>query len=415
MQRFHRLRGWVLAAALVAPDAFAQAPDCGETAEMLLTCQLRADGAEARLTPSQAPAQGGCAQPQVATFAADEFERPRSIALAAGQTGDCRFAGGRTLRVRVAQEPTPLAGPCVADAAASFSLWLDGRKLASRRPVHGRCDPAPASWAYRLAGDALYDCSGGPCKPSGDPARPLAALPVDAIEYPAADAPSPRPGSLQRLLDRDPVCAAAERRLAASWNAFDPYVRDDDGDGAIRRLSAADGAASAALPDGLQFAYGGASAHEFDFDNDGRIDRVYAGDSGGQGGWYYSPLLVVAGVSAEGFRAGDAISAVPCQWDRARPPLSQCDDLRGATKDARAPTRPTPTQAVPAPLPGIEGGDAFFRTRYTATLALRFAGATYVALSGRGAPSRDYVGLYRPGPGGAHEAVCLIRRVPANM
>ncbi|WP_363800389.1 hypothetical protein ABU614_09870 [Lysobacter firmicutimachus] len=403
---------WPLLALAAAPAA-AQAPACGRTAEVALICLQADDGAKATLVRTELPARGGCAQAQVERFAAGDLDRPRSLALAAGQTGECRFASGRTLRVRLQQESGPLLGSCSADAATRFSMWVDGRKLIGGHSVRERCETASAPWSYRLEGEIVYDCS----KPDGcagwsGPDQTLSSLPVDTIEYPP-DAPGPAPGRLERLLDRGPVCAEVERELAASWSAFDAFGRRPS-PGPIQRLNAGERQADAVLPGGLGFAYGGARVDEFDFDNDGRIDRVYSSASDGQGGWYYAPMLVLSGASAESFVAADgtdAIHAVPCQWDAARPALSQCDDLRHPEWSDRRP----PTQSVPAPLPGIAGGDEFFRTRYTTALPFRYDGTTYVALASAGTPSRDYVGIYRPRPGGAREAVCLIRRVPANM
>ncbi|QWP78295.1 hypothetical protein J5226_07860 [Lysobacter sp. K5869] len=398
---------------LAAAPAAAQAPACGATAAVALICRQAEDGAKATLVRTEVPARGGCAQPLSETFETGDLDRPRSLALAPGQTGDCRFADGRTVRVRVQQEAEPIVGSCNADAATFFSMWVDGRKVASQRPVRARCETEPAPWSYRLDRDIVYDCSqSAACAPLLGADRALSSLPVDETEY-AVATPGPAAGSLERLLDRGPVCAEAERELTASWSAFDPFKRAPFA-GALRRLNAGERQNEVALPDGLEFAYGAARADEFDFDNDGLIDQVYSSDSDGQGGWYYSPLVVVSGASADGFaaRGGDgAIAAVPCQWDRAHPPLSQCDDLRNAAWGQRQP----PTQSVPAPLPGIAGGDEFFRTRYTTALPFRFGDATYVALASAGAPARDYVAIFRPRPGGGREAVCLIRRVSPNM
>lgn len=395
-----------LAAGTAAP-ASAQPHDCGATAEVALICRQGDDGRKASLVRTDLPARGGCAQPLVETFADGDRDRPRSLALAVGQTGECRFANGGSLRVRVQAAPPPPAGPCSGAPSASFSLWLDDRRVADQREVRSRCETAPTPWTYRVDGDAVYDCSNGDCGPLLAPEQALSSLPLDAAEFPAAAAAAPN--GLQRLLDRGPVCAEAERELAADWNAFDPFRRGLADDGPLHRVVAAEAPAGTALPDGLQFVHGDWRAFDFDFDNDGLIDRVYLGDTRGLDEWYSSPLLVLAGASADGFRAhaGAATpNAVPCQWDGARPPLSHCDDLRSAAWSRREPLR----QAVPAPLPGIADGDDFFQTRTTTALPLRFGDVTYVALWSAAGPASDYVGIYRPRPGGRREAVCLIKR-----
>ncbi|ROU07875.1 hypothetical protein [Lysobacter enzymogenes] len=407
-----------LAAAALAPAA-AQPPDCGATAEIALICRQAPDGRKASLVRTELPARGGCERPLLETFTDRDRDRPRSLALAVGQSGECRFADGGSLRVRVQAGPPPPAGPCSGQPSANFSLWLDDRRVADRREVRSRCESAPTPWTYRVDGDAVYDCSNGDCGPLLAPEQTLAALPVDAGEFPdaaaaaaaqAAAQAAAAPNGLQRLLDRGPVCAEAERQLALSWDAFDPFRRGDDGDAPLHRVAASEAPAGTAMPDALAFVHGAWRAFDFDFDNDGLIDRVYLGDARDEGEWYASPLLVVAGASAQQFqaRAGAAAQALPCQWDGARPPLSHCDDLRSPAWSRREPLQ----QAVPAPLPGLPGGDAFFQTRTATALPLRYEDATYVALRSSAGPARDYVALYRPKPGGGREAVCLIQRRP---
>lgn len=422
----HARTAWpLLPLAALSMPAAAQTPqsadECGAIAEIALVCRQADDGRKASLVRTELPARGGCARPQVASFAAGDRDRPRSLALAVGQSGECRFADGRSLRVRVQAAPPPPAGPCSGRPGASFSLWLDDRRVAEQRDIRSRCESAPAPWTYRIDGDAVYDCSNGDCGPLLAPGQDLASLPLDAGEFPDAAAAAERQAAteaaaaaargLQRLLDRGPVCAEVERQLAISWDSFDPFRRGSDDDAPLHRVIAAEAPAGTALPDGLSFVHGGWRAFDFDFDNDGRVDRVYLGDTRGEPAWYSSPLLVVAGASAQGYAPRDGAAqpnAVPCQWDGARPPLSHCDDLRNPAWSRREPLQ----QAVPAPLPGIADGDDFFQTRSTTALPLRYEDATYVALASASGPARDYVALYRPRPGGGREAVCLIQRKP---
>ncbi|MEH6420671.1 hypothetical protein [Pseudomonas sp. CGJS7] len=412
----------VFALSLAAADVAAQSDedDCvaGFAASAVtLLCRHTAAGPSVSIVQSSGASCGGPRPLRVERFGADSVGRARNIQVDAGEAGECRYADGRTVRVRAELEPEPRSGACSADPAVRFSLWLDGRKLRSRAPVSGRCQAPRAGWHYRIDADGAYDCSESTCVALPDPAT----LPVDALEYPARGQTPAQAGSLRRLLDRDPVCAAVERELRRDWRAFDVYAPRAN-TGALHRLNAPpgnEGTADGTLPTGLEFAYGGSYRNDFDFDNDGLLDRVFSNDSGGQGGAYFSPLLVQSGSRADRFeaRAGDdALVAVPCQWDPSAPSLGQCDDLRSATAQAR----PQPTQAVPAPVDiapavGVDVQREFFRTRYTTTLPFAYRGATFIALFGAGTPSRDYLGVYRPAPRGAQRAVCLIQRVPANM
>lgn len=410
---------WLHAAAAAEPDG----RDCSEKfggSAVTIICRHAAAGASVSIVPSSSARCGSPRPPRVEYFGANSLGRARAIDIDAGETGECRYADGRTVRVRAEREPDPLIGACNADPAVRFSLWLDGRKLRSRAPVYGRCAQPRPGWNYRIGAEGAFDCSDPDCVALADPA----SLPVDTLEYPPHGQASPQPGSLQRRLDRDPVCAAVERELRRDWRAFDVYAPRAS-TGALRRLNPfprdnpEPPPADAALPAGAAFSYGRMHRHDFDFDNDGLLDRIYSNDTDGQGDAYFSPLLVQSGRAAGRFEplAGEeAVIAVPCQWDPDVPSLRQCEDLRFASAD----TLPRGVQAVPAPaeVAPAEGLDAqrrFFRTRYTTTLPFAYRGITFVALYSVGLPSRDYLGVYRPGPGGAQQAVCLIHRVPPNM
>lgn len=396
--------------AVLSPAA-AQDDRCGGESAVTLQCSHTAAGPSVSLLRSRAPSRGDCRDLRVERFGRNDLGRARAIEIAAGEAGECRFADGRSVRVRALRESAPLLGACNADAAVSFSLWVDGYKRISRGDVRPRCATFDAPWRYRIDASGVYDCGGAACVALAD--SPGAE--IDAVEYPPPGRMPPKAGTLQRLLDRHPVCAVVERELRADWSAFDAIGRNDNKASELQRLNRSHGTRiDTPPPNGVGFAYGGGRSDDFDFDNDGLIDRVHSSDTDGQGSWYFSPLLIEAGSARESFVArGDGAepTAVPCQWDPARPVLQQCDDLRN---DAW-PSGQRPTQALPAPVAGVNADREFFRTRYTTTLPFRFQGQTYVALWSAGAPSRDYVGIYRPRPRGEHEAVCLIHRVPPHM
>ena len=130
---------------------------------------------------------------------------PRSIdgglsAASAGRRTDCKLADGRVIRVREGWKQAFPYGMGGADPPAYFSLWIDGRKVLSRRqwkPGYG--NEGPRLVAVVLRGNQLLFCpeaNGG--KPIRCDARTfdLATRPIDVIEYPRKRVMKPAVGSV---------------------------------------------------------------------------------------------------------------------------------------------------------------------------------------------------------------------------
>lgn len=341
----------------------------------------------------------------------------RTFVVSPGQSVECRFPGGRSAKVRLVMEDSPYLGRCNGDPGTYLSLWIDHRKVESRVPFGGRCrgyDYSPVT--YRVDGNGGTRCElpipGTGVQQSGTEGcvrlPELATLPVDPVEYPVPGESRPQAGTVLTRMDRSGVCAAVRDRLDRDWRSFDPYAQAAEGND--MRIPFGSQRADT-LPGGWGFAYGIALVADFDFDNDRTVDRVFINDIGGEGGRYWSPMLIEYGKAATSFRpAGSPLQAVPCQWDPHAPALAQCDDLRPAQQSPGTQRE----QALPDPA-GSTPGTAFFRTRYTTAMPLRHEGRTYVALFGAGVPSRNHVAVIEPLPSRQHRTVCLIERVAPNM
>lgn len=411
-------------------DGRGHVPDVvGGDFEAGLAMHCQAQGADDFLVqlvgpPHEASPQAGAAivTADAAVDIAAADRRVHVFRVLPGVAVECRFPGHR-VKVRTEIEPPPFLGACNGDPRTVLSLWIDGRKVDSRAQLDGRCrshDYKPVT--YRIDAQDATRCDAVPEPWAADrvadldgcsPLPPAAGMPVDTVEYPVAGSPPPpSAGTLLMPLRRDAVCDRVRDALAVDWQAFDPYVwnqavRAPNGI-AWKALGAVD-----ALPGGWSFTYGATRSADFDFDNDGRIDRVFLNDIEGFGGRYWTPMLIQYGASKDAFAATDApLHSVPCQWDPRRPALGECEDLERAAPRA---TRIRDTeQALPDPT-GRYVDPAFYRTRYTTFEPVRLDGVTYVVTFPAYIESENLITVYRPRPDRGHDTVCAIERVRPNM
>ena len=170
-------------------------------------------------------------------------------AVSAGRRTDCKLADGRTVRVREGWKQAFAYGMGGADPPAYFSLWIDGRKVLSRRqwkPGYG--DEGPRLLAVVLNRNQLLFC---PEANGGKPIRcdaetfDLATRPIDVIEYPRKRVTRPAVGSV--FVDR----ASQDRALCGRYLASIRKDFDDLVGGVQDKTAYASGWKSAAAgPDG---------------------------------------------------------------------------------------------------------------------------------------------------------------------
>jgi len=186
----------------------------------------------------------------------------------------------------------------------------------------------------------------------------------------------------------NPVCERVRDAVAK-------HALDNLGDGNIGWIES-----NTDLPEDLV----GAEQAEFDFDNDGTIDRVFRREFS----VHYmmgSTLLVQSGRSpnqvdvASGNPADDPQAAfLPCQWDskpialHTCPPFTQDNDEAGFALSRR------------------NGKRVFFRARYVELVPFLFQNHSYVAISSHSQDTIDFVGVVQPRADKRFEPACLLHR-----
>ncbi len=112
--------------------------------------------------------------------------------VAAGKRTDCKLPDGRAIRIREGSKQAFAYGMGGADPPAFFSLWIDGRKVLSRKqwkPGYG--EEGPPLVAVVIRDSRLSFCTEAhddlPIQCSSEHFD-LVAQPVDRIEYPARGA-----------------------------------------------------------------------------------------------------------------------------------------------------------------------------------------------------------------------------------
>ena len=145
---------------------------------------------------------------------------------------------------------------------------------------------------------------------------------------------------------------------------------------------------------------------EFDFDNDGVVDRVFRTDYASR---YMTgstlavlprqPGQAVPGSAPAGWSADPDAVFLPCQWN-SRPidltacaPFSQANDEAGFAVARRAPAKPV-----------------YFRARYSDLIPFRFGGRTLVTVISASEDSVDYVAVVQPLRARRFVPICLLRR-----
>lgn len=119
------------------------------------------------------------------------MDRGLSARSGAGRT-DCTLANGTTVRVRGGREQAFAHGMGGGNPPAFFSLWINGRKVFSRKTwMEGYArsnDNLPVYDGALIAGDRITICATAQDKPQQCTVQPLdlAKAPLDRVEYAAS-------------------------------------------------------------------------------------------------------------------------------------------------------------------------------------------------------------------------------------
>jgi uncharacterized protein len=338
-----------------------------------------------------------------------------------GQFAECIYPSGTRVRVKVGEGTSRAYGECGADPEVFMSLWVNERKIASRVWFAGHCIESRREnpdVSFKITG--VYDgvsvkkCHStkrGTINPTTkkDAAEPLSVCvdfpdvskyPKDFLEYPRQGTKVPKIGDIELLKGSDAVCQAVLDELRADFNTFSHT--SDQSKSKLTRPNWND--STVKLPEELA----GSSESIFDFDNDGKLDRVFdrsfyntymAGDV----------LLVQYGNSPSRLNVSDspmeeASGFFPCQMSEVRhkihdcPPFSQENDEAGFSMEGRNSDAPV-----------------YFRARYSTIDPFSFQGANYIEASTMDEEAKDFVAILKPLPDRTFQKMCLFRRISENF
>lgn len=216
-------------------------------------------------------------------------------------------------------------------------------------------------------------------------------IPVHAAT-PAADVEplgGPGPRTVEILEGSDPVCETLRQKLTSHWqsNGFDeePEWRNTDVE----------------IPGAL----GDTQEADFDFYNNGKLDRVFTSSFGNR---YMlgSTLLVQPGrspstvdVAASNPLEDPDTWFIPCQLQGKRFPLKDCPPFAQSNDDAGL------TVAW-----NKHTGHVRFPGRYSEVVPLRLQSTTFILVTGSSPESRGYAAILRPLPTRTFHTTCLLHQ-----
>jgi uncharacterized protein len=353
-----------------------------------------------------------------------------------GQFAECTYPSGNRVRVKVGEESlsgvviafgdsSAAFGQCSGDPEVFMSLWVNERKIVSGLSFAGHCTEERGSptVSFKISGtdkgvsvqkchtarQGATDLTPENDNSKKDATKPLSICidfpdiskyPKDLAEYPPEGTKTPRGGDIEILYGSGPVCQAVTDELKRDFSLSKLPVQSKTG------LSRPDwNDTSVELPKEL----GGCVESIFDFNNDGKLDRVFHCDIYSR---YMlgSVLLVQPGRSSSELMVSespmDSTSMyLPFQMGKVRhnicdyPPFSQDNDEAEFS------------------MKGRNGKDGVsFWGRYSTVSPFTYRGSTYIAVNSCApADTKDFVAVLKPLPNGTFQKIGLFRRVSENF
>jgi len=365
------------------------------------------------------------------TFQRGERSQVVTNLLKVGEVAECVFPSGNKVRTKVGVASGSGFGFCGGDPEVFASVWVNERKIASRVWFTGHCrqqdDYPDVSLNYSNNGQAsLEKChalrhtaANAASASKSSSTEPLSvcvdfpnisSVARDEIEYPRPGQKVAAVGAIEVLTGSHKVCTAALEELNADFDTFGQYpnqttaalklARPNWGNSQIRD-SAQIGGSSQGLSDGDL----DSNQSIFDFDNDGKLDRIgklihethYMDGTG---------LSVELGSSSKTFKAPLAATdssawLLPCQMSATHYTIDECPP--GAAVEAGFWMG---TKSKPETI--------YFRSRYSSLSPFAFKGETFVGVSGQG-EAENFVAIVKPMRNRTFQRMCLFRRVQENF
>ncbi|NVM76308.1 hypothetical protein FHW83_002103 [Duganella sp. SG902] len=321
-------------------------------------------------------------------------------------TGDCIFPSGLQVRMKV-DVGTAGPGMCGGDPAATMSLWINRRKVATewfagyckeeKEPAvsfkilgakHLRVEKCHATWKK----DDIPELS--VCIDLPD----LKRYPIDELEYPSAGSKAPVAGEVVIRYGKNEVCREVKNALHKEFTVFNYGA---DAPGKLQWFEWQDNEVRVAKD------FHGYQVGIFDLNNDGRLDRVYA-QNYSTNYMIGNHLLVQYGQSNTKLIVPDnpleRAVALPCHIANQNASLNGCAGFGERSPDYDLAIHGTGAK-----------DQAVFRERYTNLTPFRFRGATYLAVT-EGLIGKDgYAGVLKIRPDGSAEKTCLLEKIRFHM
>lgn len=342
-----------------------------------------------------------------------------------GQFAECIYPSGTRVRAKVGKGSARPYGECGGDPEVFMSLWVNERKIASRVLFAGHCreEHGSPTVSFNISGPyngvSVQKChsarqGGSNLTPESnntkkDASEPLSVCvdfpdvskyPKDFLEYPRQGAKPLKVGDIELLQGSDAVCHAVLDELEEDFYTFSNYP-----DQSKIKLSRPNWTTTAVE---LSNELAGSSESIFDFNNDGKLDRVFSRsfESTYMDG---SVLLMQPGRSSSKLNVSDSPMDqnsifLPCQMGKVRhnildcPPFSQKNDEAGFSMRGRN-----------------EKEEVYFRVRYSSISPFSFHGVNFIGVSTMSEDTQDFVAVLKPMPDGTFQKSCLLRRISENF
>mgnify|MGYP000483431144 CR=1 FL=1 len=354
------------------------------------------------------------------TFRRGEKSNEVTFIVKPGEVAECVFPSGNRVRAKVGEGSTRY-GMCGADPEVFFSVWVNKRKIASRVWFAGHCreENGNPDVGFEISGQtrSIQKChTVRPSQPGTDNTgselkreKPLSVcvdfpeisrFPRDELEYPKPGKKLPAVGEIEILYGSHEICKAVVKELKADFSTFGNYPDQE----VIKLLRPTWSDASVDLP--KEFA--GSSESIFDFDNDGKLDRVFRRiyETNYMDG---SGLLVQPGSSASALSVSDTprdknSRFFPCQMSSTRYEIGDCPGFSQKGDDAGFWMKGRPNK-----------NSIYFLARYSTIAPFTFQGDNFIGVGNKVENTKNFVAVLKPMPYRKFKQMCLFRRVPENF
>lgn len=322
--------------------------------------------------------------------------------VSSGGSASCNFPSGKSVKVKVGEGIASAYGECGADPEIFASIWIDQKKVISRRWFAGHC--------YDIFRQPLFSFSVSNGKasvcdtiqslnPNGEATKStrnctsindIEKLPKDTIEYPLPGIKTSPLGSIEIISGKSPICQSiTPNRDNSSFSGFAHYPQRET---------------KIALPEVFE----GSSESIYDFDNDGKLDRVF---TVGLESHYMqgNAIIVQFGKSTkklevdQGSILGENSMIAACQLGSTKYRIEDCPPLRGQKADESG-----------FEMKGPGEQPVYFRARYSGLYPFRYENSNYIGVESYSQDTMNYIAVIKPLPNRKFEQTCLIREVLEN-